>query len=456
MFIIFLLLHICISTTVIPTIHSCSHPKKSERGPHLLNLHDKAIQDIVLNRTYNSQAPETVPVPITDTTELVQFIVAWQELPFKTFINVNDWPSEPFFKKDSPAAELTYQKLQSRGYHETVNGLSSYQWFIKLFDIYNPGLQKKLLNHTEALLNERGETSLTKQIEIREKLAKQLEKSVQQPKITAAQKEKSIQQRKQFSEEAKLLQNLLNRILSDDYHEDPMLGGGTASCGYHPLKNALIFARAIYDADQNAPNTLHHLLNLSLVDNLFGTPLQQFYVHERLESGAWRKYIIDHNPYKPAHLGGLEVFLAEQKPNNGEWLTATGIEQLWEHYILPQINIASGDAKEFYKHAATINIFLLGKGAKIPQDYIKNFTQSPTFLGAFVLNPALRHWILLMVNKVGNNIQFMIADSNNEERYHDPLVLQVIQQLTGHVPSYHADQVLTPLNNDLSLLALSK
>lgn len=139
------------------------------------------------------------------------------------------------------------------------------------------------------------------------------------------------------SKNAQLQKKLQNTTIVGD----PMLGGGNVSCGYHALKNILLFTNVIYSTPQEFSAALTALTDLTVTNNLFGTRQQNALLTGRTEPGIWRNFIVTHETSQ-IMVGGSPVtvenydYLGRDKERRGNWLTASGIQFLWDTYTVDQ------------------------------------------------------------------------------------------------------------------------
>lgn len=328
--------------------------QKSEHQQKLIDFstENSEIHNLLISSDINNYAPKEVPVKLTPQATLTQIIVAWQGLPFKTFLNLKE--------------QRAIDTIASAGY-------SNNDAFFERFRTANQHLASQLTSHEE---------EFKKMLDI----------------------------------------------------DDPLLGGGNASCGYHALKNSLIAAHAIYSG---MPHALTRVMDLQLIDDLFGTPEQRHYVAQKKSPGIWRKAVLaQYLEQEKAALSGYDVI----SDKNGEWLTDEGLTWLWEKK-LPQMP----DSYQLYKHKGALQLHVYTGETPEFTTFAEQYRSNPNFLGALIIPSAARggttaskHWMSLIINKIidstqenKNITQFILFDSQNFPRYHDDIVANVIKILLG-------------------------
>jgi len=223
-------------------------------------------------------------------------------------------------------------------------------------------------------------------------------------------------------------------------------GGGTASGGYHALKNGLLLSQ-LASAPQGQYATIGaQATQIPLALSLFGLKgdnvTKIIFGKKGNYTRAWRQTMLDLEVIEKK--SGTSHILAD---SNGDWLTAEGLQALWDKIpaitphttltintnnlpllcILSPQNSSQADQPGY---AAAI--------AKAQQGATVAFIV-PVDTSAHPRNIASRtHWISVVSVMKDTHRYVLIADSKNTIRYTEPAVLALIKDLCGGKDDFDA------------------
>jgi len=175
-----------------------------------------------------------------------------------------------------------------------------------------------------------------------------------------------------------------------------LLGAGTASCGYHALKNALHIIGAIKEPVKKEEH-IQKLLDIEYANELFGTQEVNAQLLNKNKPGTWRQRAM-------TNVGWSQP--------NGDWLSKDGIELLYD-YIKQKNSLLQN-----------VNLTVVSD-ASIPQTaFFKNKIQEfkKNNLHIFIIiekqpESFTGHWYALIAVSHKNKNQYIIVDSANAPRY---------------------------------------
>lgn len=231
-----------------------------------------------------------------------------------------------------------------------------------------------------------------------------------------------------------------------DQHDDNNCG--TASCGYHAVKNALKIASALAVGRNDLDERVHDETN---VQQLFGLPDESGVA----SVGNWRQAIID-----------------KRNGGEGEWLNKEEIEQLVSQKNVTVIEDLSLLGSEFTPSAdrrtiATCSLRnrLLESG-RLPVDPDNSDKSRHSFILGTMRHGIDRreaggnnesgHWLAVVLNQVGRERHYILADSKNKFRLYGGLFRKLMRHLEGEAVSCQlkaSDEELDRLGRSLKELS---